>query len=233
MKPFRNLSFEQATKPEGQLYQQKKMQINLKRALQNKTDSPKNRSIVTARRNLVNNKFTLLLIGTLLHLNLFAQVANRNYMGYTQTCHYTGTLEEYAVVQIFGDTTLTVSLYTSSSLDQYTSVTRNQVFGKSVVSGDTISVIVDSTSVEKRFKIARRNIAKKNLRDGLLTPPELRFVLTESGILWLDHSGIKLKSVTPILAFQKEIDFFSLTQTPLTYDKTLIRQTDEYLKNQE
>lgn len=146
-----------------------------------------------------------LLILLLLYFNkLFAQaqIASSVFHSHIQTCHYVGTTEQDFVIELFDDSTIKISIYTTRFVDQYNSVLRYTYLGKYYLAEDTIKVTFLTKNSEYKDKQK-----KSKTFNAILEYPTSTFILNSNTILSSDRIFPTLKKTTSLISNQLDLEF--------------------------
>lgn len=131
-----------------------------------------------------------------------AQTPSSVFHSHVQTCHYIGTTEQDFVIELFNDSTIKISLYTSRFVDQYNSVLRYTFLGKYLLANDTIKVTFLTKNSECKYKQK-----KSNTFNLTFEYPTSIFILNSTTIS--SNGGIfpTLKKSTSLISNQLDLEF--------------------------
>jgi hypothetical protein len=105
-----------------------------------------------------------------------------------QICNYVGSTNYDLVLEIFKDSTIRVSIYTSSLIDLYNSVVLQTYFGAVTSRGDTINVRYLTNKSEIKNKNQKKIFATEQVKmDKSVGYPCNTFILNDSYILAVDR----------------------------------------------
>jgi hypothetical protein len=133
---------------------------------------------------------------------------------HTQTCHYIGTTEKDYVIELFPDSLIKISEYTSSYRDQYNSVIRTIYSGIYRIYHDTVRIkyLTHNTEVKNKSLSALPASYTKPLNDFVLYPSSI-FILKDSQIIPTDYLFETLPVSKHAIANQLKYKFQSWSYT--------------------
>ncbi len=142
-------------------------------------------------------KFRLLILSSLLSITVCSngQVNDsiKTFHKHTQSCHFVGTTEKDYVIELFPDSLVKISEYTSSYRDQYKSVIRTVYSGIYAINHDTVRIkyLTHNTEIKNKSLTITRASYAKPLNDFVLYPSST-FILKDSQIAPIDFLFEKL-----------------------------------------
>ena len=130
-----------------------------------------------------------------------------------QTCHYVGTTEEDYTVELWVDSTIRITRYSSNFRDQYNSTLRLTYEGKWSLSGDTLTVTYTNSNSKRNNKGQSPKIISQAKITSLDLPyPPTSFVLQNNSISPSNGAFPTLEPSTLAMVLILESKFANLTK---------------------
>jgi hypothetical protein len=169
-----------------------------------------------AKQMITRLLILLIIIFAGLHSTGQISLATKVFHKHLQTCHVVGTTEEDFVVELFSDSTIKISIYQSDYRDRYTSILRDNYFGKYILCGDTMKIKYLSINSEVKSKIKKQTTNSLYIKPvkSLVFYPTTIFLFGDNFIQATDQLLPRLSLSTFILANQLDYKFCNWDKRP-------------------